>query len=78
MASAQHHETRLDHRVHLVGTGVGLGGLGRQRLEAAVGVAPEPVVQRRAIDAVTSGDISDRRSGVEHLAHRLIALLNHR
>ena len=68
----------LEDRRQLVRTVAGLGAPVLQGAKPLVGVADQPTVQGSAVDPIAGGHVGHGRSGVEHLAHGEIALLNHR
>ncbi len=74
MVTPDRHHPSLDLRCHLMRT--------RQRLRRTISQTRQPVgcvlvqprVQRLTSHPVTASDISDRRTMVQHLEHRLISL----
>ena len=77
MGPAHLDDPGLDLGGDLVGTAIRPGAAVRERPEALARVAPEPAMDRAAIDAVTGRHVG-HLGAVEHLPHREGALLNHR
>jgi hypothetical protein len=77
MTAAQLDDAGLDLGRHLMRTAIGLGALVGECSQALRGVAHQPAMKGPSIDPVADRGVLDG-GPVEHLSHRVIALLNHR
>ncbi len=76
MLAAQLHDPRLHHRRHLMRARQRPRRPIRQPPKPVGRIAPQPVVQRLARHAIAASHVGDRRTIVDDLEHRLIALLH--